>query len=120
MHVVIHELFHSMSAGKGGHNAGQYVMSRGWEEGVVERATQVWEARILKDIGVVTTKAGYTTYDQYTKPLERMRVALGMSEDDYYLGLLEVPVTQRSAKAKEWAKERGVTLAPGDLSPLGM
>lgn len=118
--VELHELFHSMSAGKGGHNAGQYVVSRGWEEGVVERCTQVWESRILTQAGMTTAKPGYNTYQKYTQPLERIRSALGMSEDDYYLGLLETHVNSRSAKVKEWAATRGVTLDGRDLAVLGM
>lgn len=81
--------------------------------------------------GLATEWAAIVRYVTFTRtwsrkivrvpvPAKRLRAALGMTEDDYYRGLLETPLTQRSAKVKQWAMERGVTLDPSDLAPLGM
>lgn len=110
-HVVIHESFHGMRE----LGAADFRQIRGWEEGIVEMATQTFEARIRSRLGVESTTEAYRTYSEFTKPLERLRNAIGMEAEEFYGRLISVPAVDRPGLAAQMAREARARLGPLDL-----
>jgi hypothetical protein len=104
--VALHELFHMVSGRGARHTPAQYVASRGWEEGVVERCAQVWERDATIAAGKPWHgKPAYTTYKEYTQPLETIRGVLGMDERDYYTRLIQHDLTERRTLVRTWVDD---------------
>jgi hypothetical protein len=112
--VIFHEAFHGISVGAGDPRV--YSRYRGWEEGVVERASQVWEADILKVLGHPPSNKGYSTYDRYTGALEELRRLAGMSEKEFYSRLIGTDLAARPALVRTWLDSAKVS--PYDYQPI--
>jgi hypothetical protein len=106
--VMLHELFHMMSGNgnTGARTPRNYSLSRGWEEGVVERLAQLHLGDAQRALGRDPVARAFDTYGEYTGPLEVIRSHLRMGEHEFYHGLIAVNVEQRRAKVGEWAQAR--------------
>ncbi len=95
--VLLHELLHGVS----GASSSTYRTWPGWEEGVVERASQVLEPQVRAKAGLDAGAIGYNTYARYTKALHTLwsyaNGATGISEYDFILTLLRTPLGDRAA-----------------------
>lgn len=107
--VLIHEYLHSISP-KLVSKHFRTANGLGFEEGVVERMTQLLERRIALNLGWPPV-TGYNTYGHYTRPLVGMAGALGMDELAFFQLLMNTPYIQREAVILKMAEEQKAAIA---------
>jgi len=99
--TLIHEAFHSVSAG---FNREDFRNARGWEEGVVEQLQRLFRVPVLDRLGVSVNDVvfaeseGKHLYNPYIEHLEDFRQLLNDDLIDFYLGLLRTPIKSRASQ----------------------
>ena len=77
---LVHESFHSISAGL---NEPDFQLYRGFEEGVVEACTRLFRDVILAPIGLPPATDVRTSYNRYLTALETLRSRTGQSRNRF-------------------------------------
>src|SRR5579862_1450306 len=101
--TLIHEALHTVSAG---YVRNDYQDFQGWEEGVVEQLQRFFRAKVLSLLRVIDADEAFETldvahaYNGFIAALERLRQAVGVSEEHadveaFYLRLLATPIKDR-------------------------
>lgn len=107
--VALHELFHGLSHGTKPYDPATYTSLKGWEEGVVERCSQVWnqEGVLASGLSPAAYADGYLTYKRYTAALEGIRGVIGQPERQFYRRMILTPLPDRPALVNGWLKDAG-------------
>lgn len=108
--TMLHEFFHAFSKAEPDH----YEIQPGWEEAVVEKQNRLnytalkeyqgespEEAKRLRRIAH-NVRWERHPYNRYIKPLEKLRVAMGEGEQEFWDDLFDVPASQRAQHL--WSK----------------
>ncbi|MBV9851504.1 MAG: hypothetical protein JO250_17695 [Armatimonadetes bacterium] len=96
--TLIHEALHACSAG---YVRDDFETFRGWEEGVVEKLQRLLRPQILARLGVNADDEVFRRaedghlYNRYLAALEDLQWLTGMSEQEFYVDLLGVPIKAR-------------------------
>lgn len=96
--TLIHEALHTLSAGYIGTDYREYP---GWEEGVVERLQRLYRPAVLMSLGVSVSDEVFSeaeakhNYNKYIAALEQVRPHLGLTDEAFYLLLLQTPIRDR-------------------------
>lgn len=113
--AIPHEVLHSVS------NSSEFPeeASVGWEEGVVEQYNRLhrddFVPALFPNLSEEERKRvqshAYSDslvhpYNDFIQPLERLRSQLGMDSEEYYKGLMQVPVDDRPDLVVTWAHQR--------------
>lgn len=92
----IHEALHTLSEGL---TPSSYLDLTGWEEGVVEQLQRSLRPAILAKVGVEVHEAVFLTIEQgheynlYIASLENLRETLSLPAPEFYVRLLETPLS---------------------------
>lgn len=97
--TYLHEMLHSVSVGGSDEDSRRFL---GWEEGVVEWWQRHLRVRVLERINVHVPEAIFELFEadwtyNHHLTLEALQQASGVQEEDFYFGLLRVPLAQRLA-----------------------
>lgn len=95
----IHEGFHSVSVGL---TEEGYHVFQGYEEAVVEQCTRLFRERILEGLKLMEPLDKRTSYNAYIAEMEKLRYWTGKEAEDFYLGLLKIPLAQREETVVKW------------------
>lgn len=97
-HVCLHEAIHSVSVGLIPNN---YILHKGFEEGVVEQCARLLSQEIAAVLGIPVF-GGYGAYQTEINLLEDLRLLTSKPEREFYLGLLAVPLDRRELTVVHW------------------
>ncbi len=92
--TLLHELVHHYSVGMDITSYGNYT---GWEEGVVQGATEALWGQISVSLGKRMV-VGVPSYFNYTVPLQQLATLLHADEKTFFMELLQTPLPRRRAK----------------------
>lgn len=95
----IHEGFHSVSVGL---DPIAYEAFEGYEEAVVEQCTRLFRERILESLKLTEPLDIRISYNDYIAEMEKLRYWTGKEAEDFYLGLLKIPLAQREETVVKW------------------
>ena len=103
--TLAHEVLHSVSVGL---TPISFRNFRGYEEGVVERLTQLLYPQIAEVMGGSASIDSRNPFDDFLLCLEQLRGIARMDTLDFYMGLLQTPLAEREAVVVQWAKRQYV------------
>ena len=96
--TLIHEALHSVSAG---YVRSDFLAIPGWEEGVIECLQRRMRPDILAELGIALPPSFFVfretghPYNAYIAALERIRLVLPVTREQFYVRLLATPIADR-------------------------
>ena len=107
---MIHEALHLFSLA---YTKQEYMLARGWEEGVVEQLQRLLRQEVFAALKIVVSEEIFTErdvaheYNRYIRALEGLRELLELDAREFYLWLLATPLSERLSAVE----------AKGDMMP---
>lgn len=101
LHTMAHEAFHSVSAGI---TPADFIANKGWEEGVVEKLARMTAPRLGRALPVPAVVTHHGSYPEHLQNLEVLRGYTTMTEEAFYLGLINTRLLDRSATVEQWIR----------------
>ena len=104
--TLIHEMLHSVSVGMTPSSFAKYA---GFEEGVIEWFTRQLGPQIASITNAGTPFTQRTAFGPYVEALEHLRAMTMQNDQNFYLQLLQTPLSERHSTVVQWVQNQHPT-----------